>query len=288
VENERKYKLKISNLKFALHSTAYKFCLAIIISAIILAGCGKKEHAGPKEPVKAGPEQSASGKPEDQVQHKVLSFNLEGLSDKGAKKWDVTGESAESVSEKEVKMANIVANAYGEEAQATITADKGVYDKSKNNVRLEENVKATIESTEGFSGQFVDMSNVTGPQKSGNPVPGKKEKTKTVITCDAEVQFDYEQNQAYFSKNVKVISEDGSIKADKITVYLDPATKRVKEIVAEGNVCITRGENITYSDKATYVEADKKIILIGKPRLVIYQEGGIEGALFTTDLKGAK
>ena len=49
--------------------------------------------------------------------------------------------------------------------------------------------------------------------------------------------------------------------------------KSVKTIVAEGNVKIQRGENTTYSDKATYIEADKKIILTGAPKLVIYQEG---------------
>ena len=42
---------------------------------------------------------------------------------------------------------------------------------------------------------------------------------------------------------------------------------------------IQRGENTTYSDKATYIEAEKKIVLTGTPKLVIYQEGN-----FQTDL----
>ena len=115
--------------------------------------------------------------------------------------------------------------------------------------------------------------------KSKDAPKGKK--TKTVITCDGEVQFDYEKNQAHFLKNVHVVSEDGIIDADKITVYIDGDTRQLKEIVAEGNVKITRDENVTYSDTATYSEKDKKIILTGRPRLVIYQEGdGLGGDIF--------
>ena len=43
---------------------------------------------------------------------------------------------------------------------------------------------------------------------------------------------------------------------------------------------IKQGENITYSDKAVYVESERKVLLTGKPRLVIYQEGGLSGNLF--------
>jgi len=211
----------------------------------------------------------------DSVKHKVLEFSLEGVTDKGAKKWDVKGESAEAVSESEIKLDHIVANAYGEEAQATITAEKGVYDKAKNNVRLEENVLATIENTKDFTGDISSFGG--GMPSSGKAAPAEKpKKTKTVITCDGEVLFDYERNYACFDKNVKVVSEEGDINADKITINLDPTTKKIKDIIAEGNVMIKRGENITYSEKATYIEAEKKIVLTGSPKIVMYQEGTFE------------
>jgi len=212
----------------------------------------------------------------DSVKHRVLEFNLEGVTDKGAKKWDVKGESAEAVSESEVKLDHIVANAYGEEAQATITADKGVYDKVNNNVRLEENVKATIENTKDFTGDISSFGGEVLSSGKAAPVEKKQKKTKTVITCDGEVLFDYEHNYAYFDKNVKVVSDEGYIDADKITVNLDSATKKISQIVADGNVIIKRGENITYSEKATYIDADKKVILTGRPKIVMYQEGTLE------------
>jgi len=208
----------------------------------------------------------------------VLAFNLEGLSDNGQKKWDVTGKSAESVSQTQMKLNDIVAKAYGNDSEATITAKDGVYDKTKNNVVLENDVKATIISTKSFAG---DMIGAPADSKDNTPkVDDKSKKKKTTITCDGEVEFNYENNQAYFSKNVKVVGDDGDIDADKITINLDPSTRRVKEIVAEGNVKIKQGENITYSDKAVYVESERKIVLTGKPKLVIYQEGGLSGNLF--------
>ncbi|MCM8761040.1 MAG: LPS export ABC transporter periplasmic protein LptC [Candidatus Omnitrophica bacterium] len=239
-----------------------------LVTLLFTASCARKEP--PKQQKKA--QETAPQATSDPVAHKVLSFNLEGLNEKGSKKWDVRGETAEAISENEIRLDNIVAKAYGEEAEAVITADQGVYDRAKNNVRLEKNVKATIESTPNFTGSFIDVG--TAPKDKSSKSDGKSKKTKTVITCDGEVQFDYEKNQAYFLQNVKVVSEDGDIDADKITVYLDPDTRQLKEIVAEGNVKITRGENITYSDKASYSEKEKKITLSGKPKLVIYQEGG--------------
>ena len=258
----------------------YHGLIILAVSLLVITGCAKKEAPKPKEEAKPPEAANASstGAGGDSVQHKVLSFNLEGLNEKGAKKWDVNGESAEAISENQVKLKNIVAKSYGEEAEATITADKGIYDKAKNNVTLRENVRATIDNAKSFTGDFTDISGqAVGKTKEKNPAD--KKKAPTVITCDGEVMFDYENNKALFEKNVKVTSDDGVIDADKITVHLEPVTRKVKDIVAEGNVKITRGEDITYSEKATYVEADKKVILTGRPKIVIYQEGSLQQGL---------
>ncbi len=239
---------------------------------MLTAGCAKKETPKPKE----AEAETASAPTSENVQQRILSFNLEGLTDKGEKKWEVKGESAEAISESEVKLDNIVAKSYGAEAEATITADKGVYNKAKNNVKLEENVRAVIENAEEMNNYIEFPSEVSGKPKDKESTGAVKKKTKTVITCDGNVEFDYEKNLAFFDKNVKVVSDYGQIDADRITIHLDSQTKKIVDIVAEGNVKITRGENITYSEKATYVELEKKVILTGKPRLVIYEEGDIQ------------
>ena len=130
VEDKKNLKLKSQKSKFQAGITGG---IAIFAIALFMAGFGKAE--------------AAEANQSDAVKHKLMSFDLEGLADSGKKKWDVKGQSAEAISEHEVKLDSIVASAYGQDAQATITADKGVYDKTKNNVRLEQNVRATIESS---------------------------------------------------------------------------------------------------------------------------------------------
>ncbi|MDO8525591.1 MAG: LptA/OstA family protein [Candidatus Omnitrophota bacterium] len=248
-----------------------------ILALVATAGCAKKDSVAQAADT-AGPAVSApktavdEPKEIDQIKHQVMAFDLEGLADDGSKKWDVKGRSAETVTENQVKLNNITAGTYGKEAHATITADSGLYDKSKNNVRLEQNVKAVIENNQQSEAGFIGAPSAPGDAS-------KPRKTKTIITCDAEVEFNYEKNQGYFNKNVHVVNEEGTIDSDRLTVYLDPATKTVMTIVAEGNVRIRRGENTTYSDKATYVASDKKIVLSGAPKLVIYQEGDLQNDL---------
>ena len=99
-------------------------------------------------------------------------------------------------------------------------------------------------------------------------------KPSTVITCEGSLEFDYELGVAVFNDKVVITDERGEISADKITAYIDKDNKNVREIVAEGNVRIKRGENNTYSEKAVYNAVDGKITLVGAPKLVIYPEEG--------------
>jgi lipopolysaccharide transport protein LptA len=206
------------------------------------------------------------------VEHKVLSFNLEGMTEKGEKKWEVIGRTARSISENEVRLGNIVAKTYGKE-EAVITADQGIYDKSKNSVRLQKNVVATIENAGSTLKEQIGLEIPTKDDLVKDAAPQPKEKKKIVITCDGEVEFDYAKNLAYFKDNVKVKSADGDIDADKITVNLDPGTKKINDIVAEGHVKITQHGNVAYGDSAKYNEAEKKVSIVGNPKLVIAQEG---------------
>ncbi|PIP20070.1 MAG: LPS export ABC transporter periplasmic protein LptC [Candidatus Omnitrophica bacterium CG23_combo_of_CG06-09_8_20_14_all_40_11] len=131
-----------------------------------------------------------------------------------------------------------------------------------------------------------------------NPVADEKSqepavKKKIVITCDGPLQIDYEKNVATFNNNVKVDTQDALIDSDIMDVYFGKSTKdasglkkadsdvgsalggstmgsKIDKIIARGNVKITRGENVSYSDEATYNALDKKIILSGKPKLIIY------------------
>ena len=60
--------------------------------------------------------------------------------------------------------------------------------------------------------------------------------------------------------------------ADKMVAYFDFKNKKILRIESKGSVKIIKGDNISYSDEALYSAADKKMILTGKPRLVVYSE----------------
>jgi lipopolysaccharide export system protein LptA len=114
------------------------------------------------------------------------------------------------------------------------------------------------------------------------------EGTKTTITCDGPLEIDYTKSVATFRNNVLVVTQGNQIYSDAMDVYFMPSAKTqeaeeakkarmeeaeasLEKIVARGNVKIVKGENVSYSDEAIYTVADKKILLTGRPKLVIYQ-----------------
>jgi LPS export ABC transporter protein LptC len=123
-------------------------------------------------------------------------------------------------------------------------------------------------------------------------LPEKEEnstgKEKITITCDGPLEINYEQNLATFNNNVKVERPDSTIYSDSMEVYFRTAAvasqtnslmgSSLERIVAKGNVKIVRGENISYSNEAVYTALDKKIVLKGSPRLVIYSEEDLKDA----------
>jgi len=125
--------------------------------------------------------------------------------------------------------------------------------------------------------------------KPGQPLDAKD---KTVITCDGPLEIDYAKNIATFNNNVKVERTDFIMHSDKMDVYFSAkgsnepgktqmlSANKIDKIIARGNVEILRGDNISYSEEATYHTLDKKIILSGRPKLIIYSGGDLQNASF--------
>jgi lipopolysaccharide export system protein LptA len=95
------------------------------------------------------------------------------------------------------------------------------------------------------------------------------------------MEIDYEKNIAIFYNNVKVVKEDIQIYSDRLDVVFIKNTPKaeqatntystqIKNIIASGNVRIIKGDNVSFSNEAIYEPQDKKIILKGSPRLIIY------------------
>lgn len=133
------------------------------------------------------------------------------------------------------------------------------------------------------------------PQDKGGSSVDVKE--KTVITCDGPLEIDYEKNIAVFNNNVHVKRPDSDIYSDKMDVYFipdaneDKASKdnepektpgfmgaKIDKIIARGNVKVMKQDNISYSDEAVYSALDKKLVLTGRPKLILYSTEGLNAS----------
>ncbi len=125
------------------------------------------------------------------------------------------------------------------------------------------NAKAKGMEVDTSSRQTVLKKNVTVkiPQKDSGFI---------FVTCDGPLEIDYNKSQAVFHNNVKISSNDMVLYSDKARLFFDAQGKTIEKMVAEGNVRIIKGKNTSYSQKATYIQTTKKIILEGTPRLILF------------------
>jgi LPS export ABC transporter protein LptC len=132
--------------------------------------------------------------------------------------------------------------------------------------KLEKDVKLTLEQKKKESAL------------SGKAVGFQEKKGRMTITCDGSMELDYEKQYATFEKNVKVEgdTQQGVMIADKMTLVFDQDTKQIKKMVAQGNVKIIKGENVSESDGAIFTAQDKKLVLTGRPKLVFYSGEGFD------------
>lgn len=247
---------------------------------------------------------------EEVSNQQFLDFNLAGFGQGGKKTWAIQGQSAD-IFENVVKLNNIKANLFGQQEQMVLTAKTGNLDKQSGNMHLEKDVVATTQSGAKMTTDSLDWqrnSNIvttqdkikiekenmtadgTGAEAKMNlnlakmvkdvtvhinTEPKKPGGNITIITCDGPLNVDYLNEIGVFRNNVVATDAQGKIYADMMRVYFDFKAKGIKKIICVGNVKIVKGENTSYSQQSIYTSADKKLILIGKPKLVLYSEGGL-------------
>jgi len=102
---------------------------------------------------------------------------------------------------------------------------------------------------------------------SSAPAAEKAEKTPIVITSQT-LTADNSNKTAVFEGSVVATKEDLTIYSDKMTVYYDNSEGKIKKIYAVGNVKTHKGDRVIFSDEATYLEDEKKIVFTGNPRAV--------------------
>lgn len=250
-----------------------------------------------------------AGEKKEAVQQEVKDFSFVQYKEGGDQKWKMNGRSAEvmdnkvnieylsalsfgqgtilklrareGIFDKGENIVHLNDNVVMASSDGTkLTTDHLVWDAETKNVSTEAsvNIKRPDMEITGTGGNF-DMEGKTAELKqdiSAKLVSGEPEvvgplvgNNQTTITCDGPLELNYKQNRAFFHGNVKVEDSKGHILADRIDVYFNADSRRVKLVVAAGNVRIVNGENITYSEKAIYLVEQARVILPNRPKLVI-------------------
>ena len=248
----------------------------------------------------------------DESEQKILGFSLSNFDEENKKTWDLEGDTLE-VFGNIINLTNIKANVYGKEEDMVLTADNGSFDRTEGKVHLQDNVIITSETGTKLmtdtldwfqKNQLVTTEDKVNVSRDGLEAEGigavghtdlkqvslnkevqvdiisesedKKEMKKTTITCDGPLDIDYKGQTAVFNVNVKSDDGESQLYADKMTGYFDEDTKKIIKIVAEGNVKIVRGEDISYSEKAIYNAQTQRITLTGRPKIVFYSKQDAE------------
>ncbi|MBM4340901.1 MAG: lipopolysaccharide transport periplasmic protein LptA [Deltaproteobacteria bacterium] len=83
------------------------------------------------------------------------------------------------------------------------------------------------------------------------------------ITSDS-VEGDQKQNRVTFKGNVVAKQEEATLYANTVVVHYDSEMKKMKEIIATGNVRITQLDRRATGQKVTFYQSENKIVLEGE------------------------
>ncbi|NQT28411.1 MAG: LPS export ABC transporter periplasmic protein LptC [Candidatus Omnitrophica bacterium] len=237
-------------------------------------------------------------------EQKIKDFYLSNFKDDGSQDWELKGEDA-TIHDNYVDIDNMEANYYTKNDTILITSDEARLNKENMDVYLQDSVH--IENEEGATletnslswqkennyietddwvkttrdsmeieavGLSADTQLKTAAFKKDVKVtlPDQESKEVTIAVCSGPLEIEYNEGKATFNENVVVTNPKGKLYSDKATLFFDIENKEIVKIVSEGNVKIVQGSNVTFSQKATYLGKEQKIILEGRPRVVYYPD----------------
>ena len=242
-------------------------------------------------------------------EQKFQGFNLEGYKDDGEKAWEVSGDTANIIGS-QIELTNVNADVYDNE-KINVVADTGIINQDSGNMQLSQDV--VITSPKGGQ-VITDTLNwnrnedlittdddimisdeglmITGTGLKAHPNmqnaeikkdvtvmidaerDQEKESQKVIITSDGTMVINQAESFAVFNDNVVAVQGDQTLKADKMEIYFDAKNSTINKIICIGNVEVVQGENLTYAQRAEYNAAEQKLILTGRPKLILLMEGG--------------
>ena len=102
------------------------------------------------------------------------------------------------------------------------------------------------------------------------------------ITADW-MEADQTKNSITYKGRVVAVQNAMTMRSETLTAYLDPATKQMKQIIAEGKVNATQGDRVATGEKAVFDDKTKTVTLTGNPvmRQGNNQVSGVKVIYFT-------
>lgn len=117
------------------------------------------------------------------------------------------------------------------------------------------------------------------PAIQAKPTPRPVAKTKGVVKVDelairaASTEFDGVSHGYLVKGNVKIDMPDLSVTCDQAVISVSANEERVDKIVFTGGVIATRGRNMFFGDRVTYLVPTRKLVAEGNTRTKILLPG---------------
>jgi LPS export ABC transporter protein LptC len=276
-----------------LISMRWVFCALFCVSCFSI--CRADEAAGSNSAVDSGPSSQ-----------QLQGFNLNGYNNNGEKAWDVNGTKAD-ITDSNIQITNVDANAYGSQ-QTNLTADHGTIDKTNGNVHLQDNVVITskdrgtqmttdtldwnrnkdLVSTQDPVKIVDQQGEITGDGLTAHPNLKKAQINKNVkakvhtqpqgepddqiitVTSDGPMQMNDTAMYAVFNTHVVAVeaSTGRELHCDKMEIWFNQATKKIKKALCTGHVKAVQGPNVSFADQMIYDGESQVLTMIGRPKII--------------------
>jgi lipopolysaccharide transport protein LptA len=113
-------------------------------------------------------------------------------------------------------------------------------------------------------------NNAAGAAAASTKEEGKKgasgfelnKKDPIYITADW-MEVDQTKNTIVYKAQVVTVQTDMTMRSEILTAYIDPETKKMKQIIAEGKVNATQGNRVATGEKAVFDDTEKTVTLTG-------------------------
>ena len=212
------------------------------------------------------------------INQELQKFKLTGFDDKGHSDWDLEGDSAKI------------------DPGQTVFLDQNVTLKMRDDTIIKtDHVQWSQDGGTLRTNALVTVDHQTVKVKGrgayGRPNEGFIQlnhdidmimNDSTRLVCQGPMKIFYNQNKMFFYRKVTVTDQRGTLSANRMDVLFDSTKKKVKEIIAIGNVVIERAGDTTHSQRAIYSMDTGSIRLEGNPEITLHKGGGagiLDGAL---------